>query len=86
MDLPLIGRANLRECGALCCRPEADERQRIAYRPAVAGEVDDGVSVRLPGVENEGVVAGISGEPVNASTAVDGVGADIAKVACTRFG
>ena len=80
MDLPLIGRVNLRECGALCCRPEADERQSIAYRLVVASEVDDGVSVRLPGVENEGVVAGISGKPVeNATTAVDGVGADIAE-------
>jgi hypothetical protein len=39
--------------------------------------LDDSVSVRLPGVENEGVVAGISGEPVNATTAVDGVGDDI---------
>ena len=46
---------------------EAGELQRIARRRAVADEVHDGVAVGLPGMEHEGVVAGVAGEHVGAA-------------------
>src|SRR6476619_590453 len=78
MDRPLVGRADLGECGALRGRAEADELQRVPRRPAVAGEVRDHVAVGLPGVEREGVAAGIALEKVGRRTAVERVGAGVA--------
>ena len=62
VDLPLIARADLGECGALRGGAEADELQRVARGRAIADEVHDGVAVGLPGMEHEGVVAGIAGD------------------------
>ena len=39
MDLPLIARADLGECGALRGGAEAGELQRVACRRAIANEV-----------------------------------------------
>ena len=48
VDLPLIGRTDLGEGGATCGHAKADEPQRVACRPAIADEVDDGVAFACP--------------------------------------
>jgi hypothetical protein len=58
VDLPLIGRADLGERGALRGGAEADELQRVASSRAIAIEVHDPVAIRLPRMEHEGVIAG----------------------------
>ena len=58
VDRPLVGRTDLGERGPVTGRAEADETQRVAGAGAIAREVDDGVAVRLPGIEHERVVAG----------------------------
>src|SRR5262245_46824451 len=45
VNLPLVGRADLGECGARGSRAEADKSQQISGCAAVAGEVEDRVAV-----------------------------------------
>src|SRR5262249_31073075 len=77
MNLPLVGGAELREGGAAGGRAEADELERVTRGCTVAGEVHNGVAVRLPGMEDEQVVAGAADQRVDACAAIDAVVATV---------